>query len=372
MPFEPSSAIKFAVYDLTEAPISTDTITAFADNAAPPIDLLAGDAISGWVSPIHLLDREITREKALRDFYLNLSLMKAELKVPKNLLKTYCKIEELAEMETRGVTYLNRQTRSDIKNRVMEELRPQMPPHLTAIEMAIDIPAQVAFIDATSPKQDDAFCVALRKTTGTLAVQRNPIHAAEKYRGFDVTQLDPTCFTNNPEITKTPNEIGMDFLMWLWHYYEERGGLFHIEPEGPEYAILLEGPATFFYSDAAGAFEASLRHGLPLVSTEAKSAIDAGKKLRSVHLTLACGKETYTAHIDGVGFTFSSVRLPKPEEAAYTAEEIFLNTMKGVQTFTKAFYHLYCMFLDERINLEFWDEHVEKMKNWLASRPAYS
>ena len=367
MPFE-SGSISCRLYDIDER-FEASIIESFADDAVAPIETLAAQPISGWVSPRHLLDRDINREVCLLGHFVRTDLLKAELKIPRSLLKAYCKIEELAEMQARGVPFLNRQTRAEIKKRVEEELLPKMPPTLTAVSMALDLSRQRIYTDAMSEKQQDAFCAAFRKTTRAVPVPLIPETAAQRLRNLDTRQFDATCFSPDAEVASTANNIGMDFLTWLWFFCEARGGLFKTETGAEEFAAMLEGPVVFFL-EGEGAHETALRKGMPLISREAKTAMEGGKKLRSVKLTLARGKANYTATVDGIDFGIRGLKLPKPE-TPYEPEAAFIERMSGVQTFTDAFLHLYGLFLDERASPKTWQKTVAEIKDWIRNRPAH-
>ena len=82
-----------------------DAVERFAEQAAPPIENLGREGISGWVTSRHLLDRDITPESATLAGYLYLYLMQAERKIPPALLRAECRMEELVEMRARGVGY---------------------------------------------------------------------------------------------------------------------------------------------------------------------------------------------------------------------------------------------------------------------------
>lgn len=368
MPFDTGS-ISCRLYDIDES-LDASLIEQLAIDVVAPIETLGAQPLSGWVSPRHLLDRDITRESCLIGSFVRADLLKAELKIPRALLKAYCKIEELAEMQARGVPYLNRQTRAEIKKRVEEDMLPKMPPTLTAVAMALDLSRQRIYIDGMSEKQQDAFCAAFRKTSRVTPIPVIPETAAMRLRQIDTRQFDAQCFSPDPDVTSTANNIGMDFLTWIWFFCEVRGGLFRTASSAPEFAAMLEGPAVFFL-EGEGAHETALRRGMPLISREAKTAMMAGKKLRSVKLTLASGKMQFTATVDGLDFAFRGIKLPRPEVPAADAEAAFLERMSGMQTYTDAFLHLYGMFLDEISNPKTWKKTLAEIKTWISDRPAY-
>ena len=367
MSFE-SGNLSFRVYDLEQS-LDTSVVEEFADHVAPPIDTLGAQPLSGWVSPRFILDREITVDTAVSGGYVRVDLMKAELKIPASLLKAYCRMEELAEMQQRGVPFLNRQTRAEIKKRVTDEMLPKMPPTLTAISVVLNTATSRVFTDALSETQQDAFCVNFKKTTRVSPLIVNPDSAAMSLKQIDTRELSPVCFSPDPEVTVTANNIGMDFLTWLWFFWETTNATFRLDgsKDAQPFSFMLEGPAVFLL-EGEGAHETSLRKGMPLLSREAKTVLEAGKKLRKVKLTLARNQETYSATIDGLDFSFRCLKLPKPEAPAADASSALQERLAGVETFTNAFFHLYGIFLDTRKDQKTWAKTLAEMKDWISHR----
>lgn len=367
MSFE-SGNISFRVYDVDTSTTASELIPQFADHVAPPIDTLGSQPISGWVTPRFILDRDINEDTCVSGGYVRAELMKAELKIPNSLLKAYCKMEEIAEMQARGVPYLNRQTRADIKKRISEELLPKMPPTLTSIPMVFDTSTSRLYAEAISETQQDAFCVNFNKTTRLSPVALTPETAAMRMKQVDFRDIPPQCFSPDPAISITANNIGMDFLTWLWFFWETTDATFRIGhgADTPPFALMLEGPAVFFL-EGEGAHETALRKGMPLISREAKTVLECGKKLRKVKLVIAQGDAMYSATIDALDFSFRCLKLPKPE-TPYEPQTAFQERMAGIQTFTNAFYHLYGLFLDQIGDGTKWMKTVSEMKAWITSR----
>lgn len=366
MPFE-SGNISYRAYTL-DTPLTTSVVDDFAKNAAPPIETLTTQPISGWVSPRFILDREITLDTCVSGGYVRASLMKAELKIPPSLLKAYCRMEELAEMQARGVPYLNRQTKAEIKKRITDDMLPKMPPTLTSISIVLDTAQSRVYADAISETQQDAFCVNFNKTTHVAPIALTPEVAALRLKQVDFRDISPQCFSPDPEVNVTANNLGMDFLTWLWFFWETTDGTFRIADsvDAPPFALMMEGPAVFFL-EGEGAHETSLRKGMPMISREAKTVLEAGKKLRKVKLTLARGQEIYSASIDGLDFSFRGLKLPKPE-SPYEPETAFQERMAGVKTYTEAFFHLYGLFLDTLKDPKQWAKTLAAMKAWISNR----
>ena len=158
-----------------------------------------------------------------------------------------------------------------------------------------------------SEKQIDAFCVNFKKATGASAIQLTPEIAAMRLAHIDHRELSPQSFSPDPEVRITAHSLGMDFLTWLLFFWETGKQTFTIDGNygSHEYSMMMEGPAVFFL-EGEGAHETALRKGMPILSREAKTALEAGKKLRRINLTIARGDYVYAAAVDGLDFGFRS------------------------------------------------------------------
>lgn len=342
-----------------------DCLERFARCAAPPLDKLGSDPISGWVTGRHLLDRDIREETAIMAGFLRLTLMKAERKIPESLLRAECKMEEFAEMAAKGVATLDRGTRAEIKRSVTERLFPNMPPTLTGIPLVWKNDADQLYAGALSEKQNDALLIAFQQAVSQPLVPMTPAAAAMRRKQIDVRVLGPTSFSPEFEHELMGGEtIGEDFLTWLWFFSEARGGIARI-PDIGEFGVMLEGPLLFF-RDGDGAHETQLRNGMPLVSSEAKTALLSGKKLRRAKLTLALGDASWTVSFDAREFIFRGLKPPKAQPM--DAISRFEQRMFSIRTFTDALLGFYDRFLDERTDADAWSKTVAEIHKWVADR----
>ncbi len=367
MGFE-SGGMSFRVYEAT-GQLTPDSLAQFQKTALPDIRTLHDDAITGWVSPDHLLDRDITEEKALRGNYMVLTLSKAQRKIPSSYLRAECKIREKAEMARRGVNFLNRADRAEIKRDTIAELLPTMPPTLTGIPCVFRLTDPFAVIEAMTDKRQDAIAAGFKNATGYDLVAWTPQHASLRLRGFDTEHLEPACFSDEADASQMAPDIGLDFMTWLWFYWEAKGGLVKASPlpDAEQYATMLEGPLTF-YLEGEGAHQAVLSEGEPLLSSEAKTALVGGKKLCAAKFSVAFGNGTWECRVDARTFAFRGLKVPKSD--AKEPGEQFQARMEMLQTFLGVFWELYGMFLDIRKDEEEWKKTVDEMKTWISEREA--
>lgn len=364
MPFD-NGSVSYRLFHLRHAYEAADLVDRLAHNAAPPIDTLDKDPIRGWVTGKHLLDRQIEEEKCLYGPYLHVQLMKAEKKIPASLLKTYLKIEEEVEKKARDLVYLPRKVKSEIKERIVAQLLPQMPPTLTGIQTLVDLSDRVVLASALSDSQIDAFNMGARSIFGEPLHLLDPDNTALIRHHINPVDLNPVLFTPNPDI-EPPHEgtLGMDFLTWLWHDWETGTNTFTLD--GDPCGILLEGPLTF-YRDGEGAHEALLRNGTPLDSTEAAIALWSGKKLKRAKITLTRAETIVTATVDDT-FAFRSLKLPKPEADQTAPYGRFMERIRAIETYWQVWYALYAKFLAQRTNPAQWRKTLKAIADWIQHR----
>jgi len=341
-----------------------DVVEKFAAAAAPPVHTLGHGSIDGWVTSRHLMDTNITADSAVVAGYIYLYLMQAERKIPPALLRAECKMEELAEMSARGLAYLRRSERSEIKKAIIERLLPQMPPTLKGIALVYDPQDHIAYASATSDKQLDALVLNFRSTTGAQLIPIEPDSAALQRAGVHLTSLVPTCFVPDFEYAGGPDTVGQDFLTWLW-YASEAGALEDIVPA--ESGFIIEGPLTFEF-EGAGAFETTLRKGSPMVASEAKAALMAGKKLRRACLTMAQGETMWTSTVDADSFVFRGLKLPKGEAVDPIGK--FEERMLSLRHLREAFLSLFDHFLTLRTHEARWEKTLADVYRWVEQRAA--
>ena len=346
-------------------PLPSGVLDRFASAAAPPLDSRGANPITGWVTGRHLLDRVITEDTAFLAGYLRLTLMKAERKIPAALLRAECRLEELAEMQSRGVAFLKRNERTEIKREIVNRLLPKMPPTLTGIDLAGDIQADWLVATAVSEAQVEAFTVHFRNTTGCDAIPVTAATIAARHRRFDVRDLPPSSFSPDVDDSEGGNHTGHEFLTWLWYMSEAGGGIVEIEAGGV--SILVEGPLTFFF-EGGGAHETALRKGAPEISMEAKAAMLGGKKLRRAKLTLNCRDTTWSVNLDADGFALRGLKLPKVDNLDSISR--FQERMLAILGLKTVLEQLYLRYLDTRTDSAAWDDTCTAIRRWVSNRAA--
>ena len=358
-----SGSVSFRLFALSKS-FGPDLVEAFARCAAPPIETLSSEPICGWVGSRHLLDREITEELCVTGGYLQATLLKAERKIPESLLRAHCRMEEDIELRARGSNALPRAVRAEIRERVQEQLLPGMPPTLSGMPVVVDFRNDLLLATAMSDKQVDFLSPFFRETSNVMPVLLTAEIVALKRKGVNANDLAPTVFSPDTTLELAAEvDLGMDYLTWLWYFWEKNGGNLRLA-DGRQAGIMLEGPLTFF-REGEGAHEALLRKGSPLNSREAGTALFCGKKLKRAKLVVAIGEEAMTATVDA-DFSFRGLKLPKCEQLDTMGK--FQERMLHIESYWSVFFELFDRFLELRSNPTQWAGELDQMQQWAGHK----
>ena len=340
-------------------------VSAFAKHAIPPIDTLGSTPIQGWVTGRHLLDRNIQEDTAYVAGYLRLTLVKAERKIPEALLRAECRIEELAKLQADGRQYLKSSERSEIRKDVVERLLSKMPPTLIGIPIVYDPNSKTLYADATSEKRTEALALALNRTTGSKLMAINPAFMASRRHKIDIVNLDPVSFSPQLEDPLAGNNIGQDFLTWLWFHAETKEGLLTVGSD--TCGVLIEGPLTLFL-EGDGAHVAVVRNGNPMLASETRSALLAGKKLHKANITLVRGSEQWSMGFDAREFVFRSFKVPQGEKLDGISR--FQQRMLSLDRFMETFTAYFDEFIKIRASSDKWKVVQKDIHKWVSGRVA--
>ena len=348
--------------------LSSDDLPAFAAAALPPIDTLSEEEMHGWVAGRHLLDRHIVEETAYLGGHLRLALSQVQKKVPPSLLAAECALEELATMEAENKSFLNQQTRREIKRRVRERLLPDMPPQLKGIDFVFDDRSGLLYATATSEKQLDAFTLALSQSVGLSAEPADPETLAVHLERINVRDWPPVSFSENVRNDAVDAGAGRQFLTWLWYGSEMRSGLIDV-PDVGEIAYRIEDPLSLVM-EGLGAHETVLKKGNPMHGAETRAALLSGKMLKKANIFFARGEEEWSCSFDADTFVFRGLKLPPTE--SYDRIGRFQERMILLDVFRRIFFLLYGRFVRERADPAAWANAVAEIRTWTKERPVCS
>ncbi len=343
--------------------LSEAVIDNFVSMMAPDISTLSTSPINGWMGWKHLLDRDLSIESCYFQPWFHLSLNQAEKKIPKPLLTAYCRLEEEAERKARGLEFLPRAIKADVRQRVIDSLTPEMPPTLTGIPTVVNLSTRYVYAGAMKPSAMEVFLKHFNETTGTNLVYVDASAAALILKQINPKDYRPAVFTDD-EAVDLPEEapFGLEFLTWLWFNWEVKGGTF-LSQIGEPCSYMLEGPVTF-YNEGKGAHNVVLSNGLPLQGREAGAALRCGKKVSKVKFNLADSEKAWSASIDA-GLSIRSLKLPKDKAGPQLT---FQERMELIDKFVNTLLHIYTIFLDVRRDDDAWEKTELEMREWVRKR----
>lgn len=364
MPFEVGSA-SLRFFRLTR-PLPKDAVEKFAAQALPPVEYLKEDPLFGWVTGRHLMDRDITEDTARWGGILRLALVRAEKKIPRSLLKAEVRAQELHRMKETGQHFLSKKDRQEIRDATKAILLPKMPPQLKGIAILNESGSEWLITDATTDKQADALAIHFRHAQQITLEALSPATLAQELCKVDVYSLGPTSFSASIEDKAVSDDVGHDFLTWLWHMAEVAPKELVTDTHGPV-GVLVEGPLQFVM-EGGGAHKVNLSKGNPPISSETRCALQAGKKLARCKLSLAArGDEIWSGTFDASTFVMTGLKVPASEEDLDPVS-LFQMRVRKYDEFREMLTGLYVLFLRRRTDRAAWSKTVRDMKEWTLNR----
>ena len=136
------------------------------------------------------------------------------------------------EMKARGIPFLPRQVKTEIRERVIADLGRDALPSFGSVDCVIDLREGRLFASALAESAVSSLAPAFRETTGCMPVMMLPESAALRRLGIDVNMLEPCLISPNPELA-VPSGItlGTDFLTWLYWFWEKGAATFEMDGE---------------------------------------------------------------------------------------------------------------------------------------------
>lgn len=365
MAFE-SGSMSFRMVALPR-PFPKNWLEKFAAKHAGSLDASDLESQSGWVTGRHLLDTNLTEESAQYAGYVRLTWRTATRKVPGALLKAECRMEEIARAAAEGVAFLKAKDRAEIRKEVKERLTPKMPPSIQALPFVYQPGTHHLFATALSDTLIDTFCGALREALGFSGAPEEPEAMALRLKNVDLADLHGDGFSRETADTAMEMLPGREFLTWLWFKAESQNGRVALA-DGRSLDVLIEGPLTFAH-EGDGAHVTVLRKGLPERSAEAKTCLKAGKKLKAATVTFALDEATqWRFQLDADTFAVRSLKVPQGEGPMDAASR-FQERMIYLEQFREIFCDLYGAFAELRANRRRWTGELDRIREWVPSRP---
>lgn len=160
--------------------------------------------------------------------------------------------------------------------------------------------------------------------------------------------------------------LGQDFLTWLWHATEARGGVFK-DKDGREFNLRMEERLSVQGGDGEGLESASVKSPSGEL-TEARSGLRTGKKVNRAQLRFDRDPEAWQLTLKDTDFSLSGLKTPKVETSdredtdpdARVLEKLFL-----VEQCLELLDGVYREFLSVRLSSK-WAEEAKTVGAWIA------
>jgi hypothetical protein len=341
MAFDQGS-VTFRVCGLPEA-MPKDAVERFQKKVICELSEVGDEPIIGWVSGRNLLERRIDEGTAYCGNYMHICLCQAQRKIPASLLNARIRMAELEKMAETQSNRLPRAEKKKIKEDLIAEMLPTMPPSLSGTWFVIDPAAELLYVSASSPKQLELFMAYFTQTIGFEPLPLTPLTTAEELLKVNPASIPPINFSPDLPDANAAGSLGQNFLTWLWFHLDQNHGKLPPTKDG-EFGMMIDGPLSFI-AEGASAQESVVRKGTPTVSPDARCALTTGKKLKQAKLLLARDRQQWEVTLDAEEFVFRGMKLPDGE----TLDDVsyFGERMEFIYQFQKVFFELFRRFVNE-------------------------
>ena len=163
--------------------------------------------------------------------------------------------------------------------------------------------------------------------------------------------------------------IGQEFLTWLWYRTDSQGNLIRVA-NGQEAEVSFERFMTLEGGEGDAQESVTIR-GLQAELHEAKTALQAGKKVAKAHIRLGTGDLQWKFTIDAATLDISSLKVPKTVSVGEEADDDLsfearvLERVWMIEQALEAIDSLFRLFLTQRISSDAWAEEKKAMKAWI-------
>ncbi len=165
--------------------------------------------------------------------------------------------------------------------------------------------------------------------------------------------------------------MGQDFLTWLWYKSDTNGNIVRLHNSQDagvsfERFITLEG-------GEGDAQESVTCRGLRAELTEAKTALQSGKKITKAHIRLSVDDFQWKFTIDAATLDLSSLKVPKTvEPGAEDGDDLsfegrVLERAYMLELAVESVDHLFQTFLLVRLDETRWKDEKQGIREWIFS-----
>ena len=323
----------------------------------------------GWTNFDDLLDTEWAVSSPQKGFFFAFSFRIDERRVAPALLKKHLRLrmdKELEDLKSRGKRFISRERKKEIREEVMLRLRARAMPIPQDHQVIWDSRNGHVYLATTKRKVIELFTKYFTRTFQVELQEITPDVVASDFAITDeqkdaLANFEPTPFFGS-EARRTVDEMGQDFLTWLW-FSTQHGGTF-VAPDGKPFAASLE--RKIIVESEVGENKKTATVSGPLSALEeAMTGLRLGKKVVSAGLFLEQGDGSWLFTVQSLNFRLNSCRTPKGfADESEDPEGFFLDKAGFVIRAFEMLHAIFRAFLLLRLS-DNWDVAVNQLRDWV-------
>ncbi|HXE54275.1 MAG TPA: hypothetical protein VN541_14725 [Tepidisphaeraceae bacterium] len=354
-----------------------------SDNALRPGELGIPEEVEyGWSGGRHVLDAQFSFEHNVFADAVHFALRVDTNKVPGELKKAWQLMEEEAAAANNPSGFISKSQKREVKDsigrKMDDELRSGRFRRSKLSPVLWDLPGQMLYCPAggsTFEKLAELFersvGLALQPlTAGSLALQiLEPIGKRRDYEDFRPTRFvhgpgGESEYPEYPWVAKGPEPkdfLGNEFLLWLWHEADHRGGVIATEAVR-DVTIYIDRSLDLDCAYGQSGRD-SLRGDGPSRMPEARDALRSGKLPRKAGLVLDANGQQFTLTLNAESLALSGAKLPEVEEAE-NPRVLFEERIGLLRDLGQTIDGLFTSFLKIRASSS-WEGQVSGIRKWI-------
>lgn len=163
------------------------------------------------------------------------------------------------------------------------------------------------------------------------------------------------------DLVESTEFLGPEFVLWVWWMHDQSDGRLQV---GDEWVELLIDEQIMLEGTLDAAETTRLKGGSPADSPEAHKALQMGKHVVRVRMTLSKGERQWKFMFDAAKFATSGVKIPA-ELRADGSDESFIERMGLLEELDATLHAIYREFLTTRLSPA-WPAQHSALKAWIA------
>lgn len=378
---------RFAVVGQQPSLIDQELLDRLSEHALRPGEPGTAEEVEyGWSGGRHILDGNFSFENNVFAETLFFGLRIDTNKVPSDLKKAYQLMEEEAVAAGNPSGFISKAQKRDLKEtirqKIDEDRRGGRFTRSKLLPILWDLPSQMLYCSASPSAMEKLLEIFPR----TFDLELEPISAGSlglrllesRGRRRDYEDARPTRFVPGPDgegqypeypwVAKGPQAkdfLGNEFLLWLWHEADLRGGAIATEKAG-EITIMID---KFLDLDCAYGQTGrdSLRGDGPTRMPEARDGLRSGKMPRKAGLILHVQGQQFEFGLNPETFSLASAKLPEVKDAE-NPRVLFEERIALLRELSKSMDVLFDTFLKVRAGSA-WEGVTGHIRRWILQSP---